>query len=298
MNGDKILVAYKENLSNRLNLIGKEKEIQNQYLEITQLIDDVRKIYLVAFKNIGTDKEVVCKVEDIFNKRKQYYYRDIEDEKIKEVWLFLNKEGFSITRGIPKDQEKVEDLLTRHIHREGDEKDFIRALLRLSEHKDEIWAKIKMPIKKERFRKFVSLFESNRLNLILDKYEDYNYFEQLLNKEISFYDNDKISTLKIDEMFIETNNPHNINTKTKKIKQEEDDYDSSRYMKGNLYLNEMEKIEQIYDEIVIWFDGVIKRQEELLLCMRKFKDDLVDGFAKELIISQMDKEAKEDSRRK
>lgn len=294
MNGNKILTAFKENLDNRNNIIKMEKVVGKQFDTITALIGDIRNIYLVVFKNLSSKKEFVCKIEEIYNPRTRYYYNDAERGKKKEVLLFLNNEGFSI--GNLSHNDKGEDVIdnssaTRHIHQYGDDKDFVRALLRLVKYKNEIWDKIKMPIKKERFGKFIKAFEDNELNKLFDFDEDYHYFTQDFDKAISYYRNDKIIEEFIRKLYIETHNPSSIH----QIRKKNNGWGNSS--EENIQLDDMEKVEQIYDEVVAFLQRVADTQEKLQKNLQNFKDRLINDFAKELIIAKMDKDAKEEKNR-
>lgn len=292
MNGNKIVTAFRENLDNRHNIIKMEKVVGTQFDTITALIGDIKSMYLIVFKNLSSKKEFVCKIDDIYNPRTRYYYNDADRSKPKEVLLFLNNEGFSIGQinHNDKGEEVIDDKsATRHIHQYGDDKDFIRALLRLVKYKNEIWAKIKMPIKKERFSKFTKAFEDNQLDKTFDYNEDYHYFTEDFNKAISYYRQDKICEEFIKKLYIETHNPSSIH----QIRKRNGGYSSSE---ENIQLDDMEKVEQIYDEVVAFLQRVADTQEILKNNLQNFKDRLINDFAKELIIAKMDKEAKEDKK--
>jgi hypothetical protein len=157
-------------------------------------------------------------------------------------------------------------------------------LLRLYYNKDKIISSINRDYKKSIAIRFFEALEKAECHKILDYNLDYDYFKIILPKTITleYYNNLKMEPLEMN--FILTKNANTSVTINKR---------RGWSNENNIQLNDLERVSQIYDELVDFLNKYYQHLDVQDKSLSNFYNILKDSFAKELVLNSLkDEETK------
>jgi len=283
MNNSEISDAFKNNLDKRKAIKEKQGIIQKLYSEmVNNNIPEISKTYSLVFNNINPDKKLICDIDD-FHGEDDYY-----NENDKKRKLFLNRDGFSLSDGFANEVDGKEvDVSRTNYTNKYSPKQFIKILKRLFKNKTEILNAIQREYKKSVATRFFEAFDKSDCDVVFDYEEDFDVFKQDLSKKLSYYDGDVgIDFTKVD--YIKYRNASGY-IEVNKDKTTTYGYGS----RTNIDLTDIEKLSQIYDELMVFLDDYYKHLDVQNKSLQKFDSILKDLFAKELVLNSL-KDKKEE----
>jgi hypothetical protein len=289
-----IIDAFKKHLDKRLNIKQICKEIGDLNSNFFMDIKNVRNVYSLVFKNINPDKKYVCDIDDFCGHTYDDYYEFNEDnenshnDKNVKRKLFLNKDGFSVSDTFNVDDKKQVDISRTNYITSYESKQFIKILKRLFKYKNEIINSIVKPYKKSIAIRFFDAFEKSDCYKILRYNNDFNVYKEDFSpiKTIFSYDNDEIKEIKVKYLKFKNGNVLYIKSNNS------DDTDNYVDSVTSIELNDIEKLSQIYDEVMTFLNNYFKYIKTQDKCLIEFYELLKNGFAKELILHALKDEEK------
>jgi hypothetical protein len=265
-NSSSIMTAFKNNLDKRKAIIEMQGDCSQTLSKLNHDINTLKETMDIVFKNF-CDRRKVVQVEDM----EERYYRRSESKK---RWLFINSNGFSVGSSYDDTGESKSAYIQKFT-----DKAFMMALRRVHKYKGEIAASIpnddKKDDKKEVFLKFIDNYEKSEMDKQFPYDDNFDEFELQMQKDVHYYDNDKITSLRINNIKIA--NASNSITIPKIGNQ------SSWGGNTTITFDDLEKVEQMHEELTHFLTLYKSYLEAKHLALDKFNRSLNETFAKEII---------------
>lgn len=284
-NTTEIIDAYRNNIEKIRNV----QELQNK---IRQLFDKMQgedipniiKIYELVFKNIYPDKKYVCDLDSCNSDS----YNDEESASSSassyKRKLFLNRDGFSFSNAFNPTEEREVDISRTVYLTSFNQKGFMKMLKRLFKDKQKVIDAIAKDYKKTIGIRFFEAFDKSECDKVFHYDVDYDYLKITLpdNIPVRFYNNHELDLVDVD--FLSYKGAGDLVSVSK---------GSGWNSRNQIRLDDLEKISQMYVELVAFLNKYyahLEIQDESLL---KFYNILRDSFAKEMILDSL-KDKKQD----
>lgn len=264
------------------------EEIKNLHSEsidrsrkIRSCIKDIIELSNIVLKNLSTDKKEVCTINCVWDDT-SYYSSD--NEYFQK--LFLNRDGFSLSTEFNKKwlNQPTEDSRSSYIQNVSITR-YLKIIKKILEHKQEALDKASKN-KKEVLEKYFKAIEDSGFNNVFS-YEDFCFISYYFKEDrelLKFVGNNsgianKISKDKISGLvYREDNSVYYLKDRKKIIH-------SSYY--ETIQFTEIERISQIYDELVEMFGKYKEKQDTQFECLSKLKSELKDNFERELVANSL-----------
>ena len=278
-NTTEIIDSYKRHLGMMDQVTSKHSLIKELYDKMYKDIAELNKIYILAFKNIHTDKKQVYEI--VYSNAyvsEHYSYRYKDGDILKKI-VFLNRDGFSFSNPFVNN-EKPEDR--SNYLQSLEPKDWVKNLVLLSQNKSKIIDALVKENKKQVAVRFFEALENSGFNT-LSTTTNFDYLKEKLSERMVYYYRDyNMDKIKVN-MIEMTDASHHISV------EEEQDKENRRSWGNNstIRLDDLEKISQIFDELMEFLEKYYQHLYTQDMILVKFYNLLRDAFAKELIINSL-----------